>query len=523
VIETAGDRRAPNTAWGEGAFVAAIEEALLDGRIDVAVHSAKDVPIEQDARLRIAAFLPRADPRDALVVRRDSTARSLADLAPGTRLGTDSPRRTGFVRALRPDLVVHPLHGNVDTRLRRLDAGETDALLLACAGLDRLGLAARIAERLAADVVPPAPGQGAIAVQVRAGDGRVGKAVELIDDATTRIAVEAERAFLEASGGGCRAPIGALATQDGTNLLLVAGHAEPDGSRARIARRHGDASAGRVMGRDLARELLASNAAGSRSGRVRRTFGRILILRAVDQAAELATALEARALEPVVVPAIAIVTDPPGGRLDAVARHLGDVDWAIVTSANGATALAAALRRTDSTLGGPRWAAIGSRTAAALQQVGIEVSFRPSRAEGRVLASELPIERGDRVLVIKGDLADREPTKILGDRGATVDEVVAYRTVIAPASSGPHLRAALAERIELAIVTSASTVRGLRALGEAEGLDVTSIAVVCIGPETRAAATEAGFRVVAQAPSPDAPAVAATAARFLNARIREIA
>ena len=200
IVETEGDRRAPDTAWGEGAFVAAIERALLDGRVDVAVHSAKDVPIEQDARLRIAAYLPRADPRDALVVRADATEHSLSDLRPGTRVGTDSPRRTGFIRARRPDLVVHPLHGNVDTRLRRLDAGETDALVLACAGLDRLDLGGRIAERLSPEVVPPAPGQGAIAIQVRRDDARMVGLTAAIDDVRTRAAVEAERAFLEASG-----------------------------------------------------------------------------------------------------------------------------------------------------------------------------------------------------------------------------------------------------------------------------------------------------------------------------------
>ena len=182
IVETEGDRRAPDTAWGEGAFVAAIEHALLDGHVDIAVHSAKDVPIDQDQRLRIAAYLPRADPRDALVVRSDATERRLADLQPGTRVGTDSPRRAGFIRALRPDLVVHALHGNVDTRLRRLDDGETDAVVLACAGLDRLGLTERISERLAPDVVPPAPGQGAVAVQIRANDTRMLALVAAIDD-----------------------------------------------------------------------------------------------------------------------------------------------------------------------------------------------------------------------------------------------------------------------------------------------------------------------------------------------------
>jgi hydroxymethylbilane synthase len=256
LIETEGDRRAPDTAWGEGAFVAAIEGALLDGRVDVAVHSAKDVPIEQDPRLRIAAFLPRADPRDALVVRAGATERTLAHLKPGTRLGTDSPRRTGFVLARRPDLVVRPLHGNVDTRLRRLDEGETDALVLACAGLDRLGLGDRIAERLDPETVPPAPGQGAIALQIRSDDGRMLGLTAAIDDPRTRAAVEAERAFLETSGGGCRAPIGALATISGSDIELLAGHASPDGCSWALDRRRGPVADGRDLAIAFAREML---------------------------------------------------------------------------------------------------------------------------------------------------------------------------------------------------------------------------------------------------------------------------
>ena len=255
IIETEGDRRAPDTAWGEGAFVAAIERALLAGGVDIAVHSAKDVPTEEDPRLWIAAFLPRADPRDALVVRADAQARRLEDLPPGTRVGTDSPRRTGFLLARRPDLAVHPLHGNVDTRLRRLDDGETDVLVLACAGLDRMRLGDRIAERLAPEIVPPAPGQGAIAVQIRRDDVGLTAIARAIDDPDTRIAVEAERAFLSAAGGGCRAPIGALASIVGDELELLGGYASLDGSGTALARRRGPVTSGLELARALEAEL----------------------------------------------------------------------------------------------------------------------------------------------------------------------------------------------------------------------------------------------------------------------------
>jgi hydroxymethylbilane synthase len=238
IVETAGDRRAPDTAWGEGAFVKALEVALLDGRADVAVHSAKDVPTDEDERLEIAAYLPRADPRDALVVAGAGPA-SIDDLPAGARVGTDSPRRAGFLLAHRPDLSVRPLHGNVDTRLRRLDGGEADALVLACAGLDRLGLQERIGSRLAPDILPPAAGQGAIALQAARGDRQLLERLAVVDDPPTRLAVEAERALLAAAGGGCRAPIGVFAVANASTIELLAGHVEPDGSNPQIGRRSG--------------------------------------------------------------------------------------------------------------------------------------------------------------------------------------------------------------------------------------------------------------------------------------------
>ena len=236
IVETAGDRRKPDTAWGEGAFVKALEMAILDGRADVAVHSAKDVPTDEDARLAMAAYLPRADPRDALVVE-SGTPTSVDDLPAGARVGTDSPRRAGFLLSHRPDLSVRPLHGNVDTRLRRLDAGEADALVLACAGLDRLGLEGRIAARLDPEMLPPAAGQGAIALQVARDDPRLLETLAAVDDRSTRMAVEAERALLAAAGGGCRAPIGVLAVAGEATFDLLAGRVEPDGKDSRIRRR----------------------------------------------------------------------------------------------------------------------------------------------------------------------------------------------------------------------------------------------------------------------------------------------
>lgn len=528
VIETAGDRRAPDTAWGEGAFVAAIERALLAGDVDVAVHSAKDVPTDEQPALQIGAYLPRADPRDALVVRVAAAERRLDDLPPGSRVGTDSPRRTGFVLARRPDLVVHPLHGNVDTRLRRLDAGETDALILACAGLDRLGSGARIAERLAPEIVPPAPGQGAIAVQLRRDDTRTLALVAEIDDAATRLAVEAERTFLAASGGGCRAPIGALGTVDGDTLDLLGGYASPDGSTTAITRSRAPLGAGE----DLAYELAATlgvgtrtqiSAVGARPDPSPPTARRVLVTRAVDQALGLVSALRGVGLEPVTVPTIAIDLEPPRGELDSALGGLHAYAWVIVTSANGARAILAAAGRVSTELGAPSWAAIGPTTRLVLEQGGIEVDLQPSRSSATAMAVELPVVPGDRVLIVRGDLADAKLAVVLRRRGAQVHDVVAYRTREAPVSSrGPLRRALAGGPIEAVLFTSGSTVRGLVALARAEALEIGAIPAVCIGPETAAEAVAAGLSVLAVSSSPEAIALARTTADALAAHPQEV-
>jgi hydroxymethylbilane synthase len=227
-IVTEGDVRPPDTVPGEGIFVAAIAGALLRDEVDVAVHSAKDVPLEEEAELVIAAYPERADPRDALVTR--SGDRSLMTLPPGATVGTDSPRRAGFIRAARGDLRVVPLHGNVDTRLRRLDAGEVDALVIAAAGLDRLGRGSRIDQRLNPTLVTPAPAQGALAIQARRSDATLLAALAEHDQGDIRLAVEAERSVLSATGGTCRAPVGALASIDRGQFTLVVGGVNSDGT-----------------------------------------------------------------------------------------------------------------------------------------------------------------------------------------------------------------------------------------------------------------------------------------------------
>lgn len=243
---------------------------------------------------------------------------------------------------------------------------------------------------------------------------------------------------------------------------------------------------------------------------------RVLVTRAAAQATSLDEALREAGLEPVDVPAIAVEIDPPGGPLDAAARDLPTFDWVVVTSPNGARAILAAAERVGTSLGTPAWAAIGSATAEILEREDVPVSVRPRRADAAALAEELPLTRGQGVLLLRGNLAGTGLPKRLRDRGAVVTDVVAYRTIEAPAASRQILRDAFAQgRPDAVLFASGSAARGLVALAEADGLDVSSIPAVCIGPETEREAARLGFHVLAVSPAAAASSLAATTAAAL--------
>lgn len=252
-VRTTGDanQTAPIAALGDGVFVRGVEAELLEGRADGAVHSAKDIPTGEPAGLVLAAFPPRGDPRDALVSR-DGV--NFASLPRGARLGTSSPRRAAIARRLRPDLDVQPVRGNVDTRLRKLREGEYDALVLAAAGLERLGLGGQMTEYLDGAVWTPAAGQGVLAVQCRAGD-RAEPLLRGLDDPDTRAAITAERAVLRRLGSGCRTPAGAYAVVSGGRLTLHGALFAPDGTREARVLRQGLPSEAEALGITVADEL----------------------------------------------------------------------------------------------------------------------------------------------------------------------------------------------------------------------------------------------------------------------------
>ena len=264
-IQTGGDAasEALLASFGRGVFVNEIERALLGGELDMAIHSLKDLPARLPDGLTIGAVCQRLDARDVLVNRWNC---SLDQLPPGARIGTSSPRRVAQLKSLRQDVEVLPIRGNVDTRLRKARGVDYDGAVLAAAGVLRLGLDGDVAQYLSPSDFVPAPGQGALAVEVRLDDDGMMDLMPSIDHPTTRRAVTAERAFLEALGGGCQVPVGAYARSDGDTMVMTVFLSSPDGSTVFKAKVRGRASNPHEVALDAYQRLIERGAGGLLKG-----------------------------------------------------------------------------------------------------------------------------------------------------------------------------------------------------------------------------------------------------------------
>ena len=261
VIKTTGDKQPElllTRSGTKGLFIKEIEEALLAGEAHLAVHSLKDLPNDQPEGLKPAAYLEREDPRDVLIA---PEGKRFADLAPGSRVGTSSLRRQVQLRRLRPELEFEDIRGNLDTRIRKLERGDYDAVVVAAAGVHRLGLKERITEYFPPEAVCPAVGQGVVAVEIRSADDETAKLVRALDHGPTRTTTEAERIFLRRLGGGCRIPIAAHGTLTKNGTLHLRGIvADPEGKRLLRAEIEGEPDTPEQAGISLAEKLLAQGA-----------------------------------------------------------------------------------------------------------------------------------------------------------------------------------------------------------------------------------------------------------------------
>jgi hydroxymethylbilane synthase len=509
VVRTDGDvdKTSPLTAiGGRGVFTSALQDALRRGTIDAAVHSAKDLPSEEPPGLALSAFLLRDDPRDVVVSRH---ARPLLDLPPNPTIGTSSRRRAIQVRALRPDARIVDLRGNVDTRLRKAFETELDGIVLAAAGVLRMGYADRIAEFLPVERFVPSPGQGALAVETHDSPTGIAALVSELDDPVVSVAIRTERAFLRGVGGGCTTPIGAYARNETGAILFRCMLASEDGERVAWANERLDPADAERDAEELARQLLAEigRAPLERGIRASAAVERplaglsVLVTRPTDQAAKAAEALRAAGAEPILAPMIRIEDPTEAGALDATLRRVaeGGFDWVVFTSGNAVEHVLSRLR----TLGldsrvfsGVKVAAVGIATAAKLEDAGVPVAVVPSRFDAESVLAALT-DRGvddQRILLPQGNLARDTLATGFAAAGAQVEVVQAYRTVAADRIDSELRTRLFAGGIDVLTFASPSSVRTFAAFFE----DVAPLrrsAIACVGPVTAEAAREAGLRV----------------------------
>jgi hydroxymethylbilane synthase len=485
---------------GKGVFTAELENALREGDIDLAVHSLKDLPVENAPGLTIGAIPARGDVRDGLVARNHHT---LETLPPGSIVGTSSLRRQAQLLAVRPDLVVKSIRGNVGTRVKKaLEGDDYHAAVLAAAGLQRLGMEDLVPGWLALDVMLPAPGQGAVAVQCRSDDEETLALLARIDDEETRRATTAERHFLQMLGGGCSAPIAAYArAADDGRMEMTGIIAAPDGGQLiRVSGRNDDPY---ELGHRLAQDALQKGA-DTILEEVAQTTGkavqqlplrgkRIVITRARPQAPELAERLIQLGATPVFFPTIKIAPVADTTELDNAIRRLEQYDWVIFTSVNGVEIfwerLSAAGMDADS-LGQVQVAAIGPATGRALAERGVDADFIPDEFIAERIAGGLGNVAGLSILLPRAEQARATLADMLSENGARVEEIATYRTL--PASPGERALQRL-ENVDAVTFTSSSTVRNFVDLvgGPSTAQRLTrNIAVACIGPITAGTATE---------------------------------
>ncbi len=511
---------------GRGVFSSALQRALLEERIDLAVHSTKDVPTLSPLGLEIAAFPPREDPRDVLVSRHGV---GIADLPRAPRIGTSSRRRAVQILALRPDAVVVELRGNIDTRLRKAASPEYDAVVLAAAGLLRMEWAERITDYLSIDAFIPSPGQGALAIETRSAPDPVRVMVAELNHDRTATEVSLERKFLMSIGGGCTTPIGAharLETAHGQALVRFWGMlANEDGTRLERAYDEFRPDQGDDVVREIAQRMMRSLApawegSSIAEGAAHDLAGRkVLTTGTPSLAGSLRWAFTRRGTVMIHQATIVVEpTDSPAALDEAIAdARTGVYDWVVVTSENAVDAAVRAVggqpapRRT-------RVAAVGSQTTRRLRERGVAVDLVPGgdqRVAGLLEALAAFDLDGLRVLCLIGNRARPELVEGLRARGARVDAIEAYRTVDVEEMDVHVLAAIRGGEIDVVTFGSPSSVESLVRL---LGVDLAALSGAClaaIGPTTASAMEALGLTPHVVASTPDAEGVAHAVSGYL--------
>jgi len=512
---------------GRGVFSSALQWALLEGRIDLAVHSAKDVPTLSPQGLVISAFPVREDARDVLVSRHRT---GIADLPEGSLIGTSSRRRAVQILALRPDAVVIELRGNIDTRLRKAASEHYDAVILAAAGLFRMGWADRITEYLPIDRFTPSPGQGALAIETRTAPDSTHVTVEGLNDQRTAVEVSLERWFLTSIGGGCTTPVGAHAQLEMAhgreNVRFWGMLSNEDGSRLERVYEEFSPAEGEHVVRKIADHLMQSLAPAWEGASVTDSSADAL---AGKQVLTTGTQVFAESLREAFIHHGAIVTHQPTIMVEPTERskafddavedvRSGVYDWVIVTSENAVEAVGRALGDQTTPLR-TRVAAVGAQTRRRLLERGIEVDMFPEQDQrgGGLLAAFESFElAGTRVLCLLGDRARTELADGLRVRGAHVDVLEAYRTIDVTKPDTDALALIRSGNVDVVTFGSPSSVESLVRILGADLAALSGACLAAIGPTTAEAMDDSGLTAHVVANIPDAGGIVRVVSEYLT-------
>ncbi len=523
IIRPEGDRDKTSSLLaigGRGVFASALQQELLAGTIDLAVHSTKDVPTIEPAGLAIAAYPQREDPRDVVVSRHGV---GLSELPPSPVIGTSSRRRAVQVLSIRPDATIVDLRGNIDTRLRKSGTPEYDAVVLAAAGLTRMGWEDRITEYLPVDRFVPSPGQGALAIETRIAPDPFWLLVRELDDPGISLAVSLERAFLRAMGGGCTTPLGAHAEVAGNSVRFTGMMASVDGSRLLRevetwpvqAAQDGIARLAHRMMADLGPAWTGADLPG------RPLAGKqVIVTGTPDLAGRLAAAFTREGAAAFAAPTLDIRPSSEPDRLRDARKKLaaGHYHWLIVTSRQTVPALAGAGLHHDTGV-----IAVGAATARALEDIGVWTTIVPEHETSDGIVAELGRLdlTGENVLCLLGDRAGSAIVDAATRQGATVDRVESYRT-----AAVEHLPDAVRDAIrqgqaDIVVFPSPSSAQTLVALLGADLAALSGACLVAIGPTTAAAMRDLDLPVHVVAPSPAPDAVVAACLDWFSATIQD--
>ncbi|HSW97891.1 MAG TPA: hydroxymethylbilane synthase [Candidatus Saccharimonadales bacterium] len=492
IIKTTGDvnmNPIPLDTIGKGWFTKELDKALLDEKIDMAVHSLKDIPEVLQDGLSIAAIPEREDAREALVSKNNVPFEKLKKNAV---VGTDSARRKSQILHKRPDLIVKSIRGNIHTRLKKLDSGEYDGILVAVAGLKRLGLQSRISQYFSETDIVPSPGQGALAITVKKNNTRLIKELEKLNNSEIVTSVYAERAFSKALGGGCKMPVGSFATVKQNKIVLHGFVGSLDGSEIYKDTLHGSITLPEIVGTKMANKFLKKRYAWFVMPQV------VVITRSQKASVQMQKDIEALGLQSHVYSSISITKNTLSPKSKKIFTDIATFDWLLFTSQNGIQFFVQTLKELAIPLTmvkNCKIATVGTKTAEAVKKFGLQVDFVPSNYSTDNLADELEDIKNKKILMARANIATPGLVKKLRDKGAQVIDIPIYKTTLNKNHNPEFENLLTNQQIYCITFTSPSTVKGfMRNVKNAKLHNaVLSIPALSIGPVTTKELQRSGF------------------------------